>query len=691
MIAEELTKSLRTIDDLEMKLPSVINDEKLDRMEREYAKKLEKVMTDILNVQKNFEIIAANLKNAKNLINKIENTENSFVDLISNYYQVKKLSTTFFNMRKTQMYAEKISTKELTGDIIKWDEFRWKLVYYSADLSEEKYIMVQPLINMIEKKYLEWEIQILNVAENFFTMDDYFEEYFTRNNVLKMVINEEQKDIDAQRARRGRDGGDSVKEKEYFMLNGLKFTIDTDIISGNNTAITSLEYDRAFYKANKLLCARPSRKLKFRFLKTIFNAILQRNIFNAIGDYKILFKSQVFDINSSNSIFQFYHEYIKSKIDLPQLEAGDILSLLSFKRNYDALLHAHKITFSDDIFDEELFISHYLSILRDKIMLWINNITSLEIEVLRGRNKPPPLDESSNFVSTNFINLLKIIKEQLEPVAFDERIFKGISNYILHGVVDFREAIVTTLENEYRNAISLTSTPGYEEYVIMVGNSGLKLTQYISNLPQCKNVEINDLGEIFISIVRSSNQLLIKFIITTIKPAIKELFTENYYKNRNLTQIVATLKDFLDDYRECMNEYVFSIFISDLASELSNVYFGQLIKKKSLIYQNLCECIEQDERTLSRFFALYTNDDVISLSIINPLLTTRSVDMFIVETKKILFEHEFKKDFVKSLIKKRSDLETDEKKELTDAVNSVYLADSGNKSKRGVFKIFTIK
>ncbi|ELQ75354.1 Exocyst complex subunit SEC6 [Trachipleistophora hominis] len=691
MSLQELAKMLKTVDDLDKKLPAIIENPDLDARESAYNKKIESITGKILDIQKNLENTQSDLGESRRLVARITRAESNFMDLISNYNQIKKLSTTFFNMKKTRRYADKIDVKEIEGDIIKWDEFRWKIMYYSADLSEEKYLMIQPLVNDIEKRYLEWEIQVLKVGENFFTLDDYGEEYFSRENVLSMIVYEEKKDVEALRAKRGRDGSNPTVEKEYFALGGTKFVIDTDVIAGNERIKSTLEYDRAFYYANKSLCARPVRKLKLRFLKNVYKAISQREIYNAIGDLKLLFKTEAFDVNNENSIFVFYHAVLKSKINLSTLEAGDILNLLAFKKSYNTLLQAHSVTMTDDILDEERFIDRYLSVLQNKIALWISNITNLEVEMLKERSKAPPLDESNLFISTNFINLLKIIKEQLEPVTFDERIFKGVSRFILDSVTDFKNAIVLTLENEYKSAISLSSTPGYEEYAIMIGNSGLKLTQYIANIPQCQNVEISELGEIFISIVKSSNHFLIKFVLATLKPAIKELFTERYYAEKNLKQITATLKDFLDDYKECMNEYVFVTFVNDLAAEFSTVYFKQLIKKKSLIYQSLCDNIENDQDVMNRLFWPYVNEDIVNLTVLNPLLVTRSVDTFIAETKNVLYTYEFKKDFIKSLIKKRSDLDANEIKELTDAVNSVYVSDDGTKKKKSMFKMFKFK
>lgn len=691
MSLQELAKMLKTIDDLDTKLPAIVNDPDLDARESAYCRKIESVTSKILDIQKNFESTQADLSGSKALIARITRAERNFMDLISNYHQIKKLSTTFFNMKKTRRYADKIAVRDIEGDIIKWDEFRWKLMYYSADLSEEKYLMIQPLINDVEKRYLEWEIQVLKVGENFFTLDDYGEEYFNRENVLDMVLYEEKKDLEALRAKRGRDGGNTTVEKEYFALGSTKFLVDTDAIAGNEMIKSSLEYDRAFYNTNKSLCARPVRKLKLRFLKNVYKAITQREIYDAVGDLELLFKTEAFDTKNENSIFVFYHMFIKSKINLGALEAGDILNLLSFKKSYNTLLQAHAMTMKDDIFDEERFIDRYLSVLQNKIALWISSITNLEVDMLKTRSKAPPLDESNLFISTNFINLLKIIKEQLEPVTFDERIFKGVSKFVLDGVTDFKNAIILTLENEYKSAISLSSTPGYEEYAIMIANSGLKLTQYIANIPQCQNVEISELGEIFISIVKSSNQFLIKFVLTTLKPAIKELFTERYYTDKDLKQITATLKDFLEDYRECMNEYVFVTFVNDLAAEFSVAYFNQLIKKKSLVYQSLCDNIENDEDVINRLFDAYLNEDVVNLTVLNPLLVTRSVDTFVAETKNVLYTYEFKKDFIKSLIKKRSDLDANEIKELTDAVNSVYVSDEGRKKKKSMFKMFKFK
>ena len=172
---------------------------------------------------------------------------------------------------------------------------------------------------------------------------------------------------------------------------------------------------------------------------------------------------------------------------------------------------------------------------------------------------------------------------QLEPISFNKQIFAHITKTIIKYCNIFKDELINVMEKDFLPSVQMKSKAGYEDFCIMFGNSGLKLTQYITSLPQCQSPEVRELGTTFINILRASNKYLSQFVIETCYPVTKDLFTEKWYKDDIVKVLIITVKDFLMDYKITMSDYTFMTFIHELANSLSLTYLKQLGSKKSKI------------------------------------------------------------------------------------------------------------
>lgn len=309
---------------------------------------------------------------------------------------------------------------------------------------------------------------------------------------------------------------------------------------------------------------------------------------------------------------------------------------------------------------------------------WISNITKIEVSKFNLRNEELSRDEEDKLISPGFVSLLQIINMQLEPISFNKQIFAHIAKTIIKNCNIFKDELINAMEKDFKLAVQLKSKAGYEDFCIMFGNSGLKLTQYITSLPQCQSPEIRELGNTFMSILKASNFYLSNFIMETCLPVTKDLFTDKWYDEEIVKILILTIKDFLKDYKITMSEYSFMTFIHELANSLSATFLKQLGSKKSKIYDQCSSRLKSDyakiKRTLDEFGE--KNDIIVALSPllkIIPLIDCKSVDLFIEEVKSLKYSFpDLKRKFVKSIILKRRDLTEDEQKIFVNSLKECF-------------------
>lgn len=617
---------LTTIKDLEKNLSECLQELEIKKEESKFYKQIQsdnkKLILNFYKIKK----IKKNLNEIKMNLKKIKIIQENYNSLLENYENIKILSNSFLNMKRCLKYSEKLKLENIKKinleNIKKIDKLKNKLIFYSKDLNKKDFLIIKPIIDEIEKEFLNFECIILRFAlENFFleSEDQIFKNYnLNVENVLQILNICQEIDDETFLAKKGKDGFFKEK-KEYFHFefeNGeLKYLINKNLISvfhhdsieniqnienrenankdtvnydtdtvdiENKDNIDTLNYNidninNIFFKENKWLAYRKILNLKIRFIKNLFSFLVKREIQELIKDIQFLLENPYFDKKIENSIFSFLNEMLILKLNISYDSASEILILINFFNSYNELLKKYKINFKKSIIDINFLKNKYSEIMKLKLKIWIENISNLEIKSIKERNFN--FDENNNYISLNFINLLKIIKEVLEPVYFDKILFDSIILSIKENIKIFKENILEILKNEYQKN-KKTFSSGFEEYCICISNSGLKMTKFITL--NNENKELIEMGEIFLKITKYSNSLLIQFVIQTLKPAFKKLFLPNFYENENeiLKLFKATLIDFLDDYKKVMDVYVFLTFISDLVLEIQKNYFNQLIKKK---------------------------------------------------------------------------------------------------------------
>lgn len=633
--------------------------------------KLDMNTSRLLQISKLKESYQSNTTNLYNILSDEK-------DAIADYNKIELIAIIYRNFKKVRDLSDKLLNLEADIGVydsldIKYDlrkkhwmaynfeEIRYELQYYCKDMERASYLSVVRKINVLDRVIIDFLAEFLILGDNAFNL--------LNEDVLKNV------EIIIE-----------FEENRDFITKQINVNCEGDIVKEE---LKRLNYR---YENRKL------KEIKKKFEDSIKGGIKRRvdELYkDGLENLDVIFEDfekyeKFMNITKQNkeeiyidwaSIIMSYNDVIKRIVDETALSSRHILYILGFVDNFYTELHFKfnipKENFENTILGdcEDKFVEIYITNVTNTFFTYIENIKNKEIEMFMLRDAAPILDEDNKYVSENVITLLCLIKEQLDPIAFNKRIFVCVSGMIVKFSKTFTKEITKVMNKEYELCSKNKGKLGFEEYVIMVGNSGLKITQYVTTLPQSQNDELKELSELFLNLTKSSNQILSSFIINTCKAALDQVFTDNWYNEDTTRVLILTLEDFISDYNSVMSSFMYFLFIDDLVNELINSYIKQLLRNRAKIYEDAGYRLLKDCEKLHCLFKKYNSDSSFSSLVkIAPLLGKCGIEIFVVELKSLLMmKPDVKRDVIKSIVKKKEELTDEEKKKYLDAVKDCFM------------------
>lgn len=673
----ELNEKLKHPSDIEHKTDSI-----LARCRSENTKQLEKKRTSYLSETNTIKNSLASLKDIQEAIGGLcerkkecEKMLHSSRYAINEYRTIKQIAFAHQNFSRAKSFLEKINSEDEdindedlekhAGIVYEKDEFACDLRQYSYDLSNDETKVVNRKIDQVKRLSLEFTSVMLQIATEFSN------NVGLSGKIDRIIMREEKRDAVVKKVKEGETSEDPVVKQYYlehtryinFEPKNLQDRFVSSLKSGIKSKFEKLKNEKDFLA-----------KLGF--------------IFDDLRKVR----------EGSLSFFTFddficeYHSALKRFFDqkLSDMEPENILGLIEFKSYYYATIQHEFSRIPESIGpklieSESELLQKYSEVASSRLKGWIDNISTIEIQKFMSRDPEISKDEQGKLVSSGFVNLLQIIRAQLEPISFNKRIFLFLTGVIKERCMAFKENIYTALQTELKNVYEGKGLHGFEDYCVMFGNSGLRLTQYISTLSFFQTDEVRELQQIFLGILKNSNIVLCEYIIFTCKPALSSIFTDEWEKKQLREVFIVTLDDFLQDYQSSMSDYMFTTLICELCTKVYEVYKKALKTSNVPITYRVSESIKKDVEKLSGLFKKYVGEDdfkdYISRSLkFCPIIEAVSGELFIVEVKSlILSDPDISKSFVESILTRKTDIDESEKNLATSALPELF---SSKKPKR---------
>lgn len=185
------------------------------------------------------------------------------------------------------------------------------------------------------------------------------------------------------------------------------------------------------------------------------------------------------------------------------------------------------------------------------------------------------------------------------------------------------------------------------------------------------NEKLNDAIDGYLDVAKRCTQALIDMIFNDLKPATKNLFQAPWYDGI-LAQIVETIRDYMNDYKEFLNPSLFELLVEDLIDAFLLVYLNALANSPKLKIPAATERMKDDVDDAFRLFLNYKSQKEMEdyfevLDLILGILEA-SKDIIFLSYWSFAKKHGPNLAFVEGLVKSRGDLDRSGVSDVMDSI-----------------------
>lgn len=409
-----------------------------------------------------------------------------------------------------------------------------------------------------------------------------------------------------------------ISMNEGESQNSIKKTDNPPSHWDSSILMCNLSRDRVF----EIFLDSISRRFNEQFPADRTKTVRSSTLSFVLDDLSVLRESDELPIPPNYRIFSFsciqYHRLLFEYLDknCRTFDPNEAIGILLWSKEYYAQMEEigkMKRALGPVLFAgrEKELVDKYVSVAESKLTEWINNLAQMESKRFRERKKAPDLDSNNKFISIGFMDLLHIIRQQLEPIYAHTEIFKRVSHHILQCVRSFRKILTDSVSDELESILKDNAQSGFEEYCIALSNSGLKFMDCLHSLPFYTNPNIQKISEVFYECMLMANDALVRNIMAVVSPAVDNIFTKTWQDEPVTETVISTYSDYLTDYKETMIDYSFVQFVSSLLERTIQLYFDRICRKSSIFKKEHIAILSTDRKRYRDFFGRYISKNTL--------------------------------------------------------------------------------
>jgi exocyst complex component 3 len=317
------------------------------------------------------------------------------------------------------------------------------------------------------------------------------------------------------------------------------------------------------------------------------------------------------------------------------LGAASLLAMSQFAKEYKKTMVKDFLVPADwlkpALFDgkEQDLVEDYMKVVIGKMSEWTDNLMKNEIAEFTKRESEPQKGPDNKYILQGHIIFFEMLNSQIN-LALDSN-----QGAILTRVVEQANTVMKmrihavwlkTLDFEYKRQIEAKAKgggaedevpPGLVEYTMALANDQVnsadladgvskKLEPLVSETYQKRIAEaVDDAMDGYLEVAKRCVQVLIDVLLSDIKKGMGELFTNKWYTEKPIEHVVATLDDYLKDFKEQLDESLFPLLLDDLIDTFLLNYIAHLRKASKLRMPGSIEMIKSDVKLLIGGFTKY--------------------------------------------------------------------------------------
>ncbi|KAF8924793.1 exocyst complex component Sec6-domain-containing protein [Dissophora ornata] len=414
---------------------------------------------------------------------------------------------------------------------------------------------------------------------------------------------------------------------------------------------------------------------------------------------------------SNYKIFPFfvleYHRHVyelaNKIVNSPDLDGGRILHLLRWVREYYANMN-HQLGVTEELLEPQLLdgneqglIDEYLKLVRTNLIKWTNNMMATASTEFTERQTAPEKDSDKLYHMQTSNLLFEMVNQQITLAGDSQQstVMEQVVKECIQVIKDYQNKWKALITSEMKKQMEspATAPAGLAEYIMAATNDQIKCAEFadavlirIENDNMIKtpknfdNVKemLNESMDDFFDVATHGANALLDLAFNDVKEPFSKLHTSSWYDDDPMGLIIATLKDYNDDFRIHLNDYMFNKLIDWMLERLMIAQIDALRNKGARLKFPTCtDRLQQDRAVVFNFFAQYKSmsDLELDFDAIEQLhkfacSTKKSAYLNFYAMKKIY--HDLPISLVEDILGRRDDLDRSGTKEIMDPIKEKF-------------------
>ncbi|KAF9346519.1 SNARE-binding exocyst subunit S6, partial [Mortierella sp. NVP85] len=416
---------------------------------------------------------------------------------------------------------------------------------------------------------------------------------------------------------------------------------------------------------------------------------------------------------SNYKIFPFfvleYHRHVydltNKIVNSPNLDGGLILHLLRWVREYYGSMN-HQLGVTEELLEPQLLdgneqglLDEYLKLVRTNLVKWMNNMMNTATNDFIERHDAPAKDSNKNYHMQTSSLLFEMINQQVTLAADSQHsmVIEQVIKECIEVMKDYQKRWKGLVTSEMKKQMESAGAvpPGLAEYIMAATNDQIKCADFaialsnritdgnmISDQKTYARVKeaLEETMDEFFSVATHGANALLDLAFNDVKEPLGKLHSSGWYDNDpdSMGLIVATLKDYNDDFRIHLHSYMFERLVDWMLERLMIAQIDALRNKGAKIKFPACtDRLQQDRAAVFNFFAEYKNMNDLE----QDFDAIEQLHKFACSTKKTAYlnfyamkriYHDLPISLVEDILARRDDLDRSSIKEIMDPIKEKF-------------------
>lgn len=315
-------------------------------------------------------------------------------------------------------------------------------------------------------------------------------------------------------------------------------------------------------------------------------------------------------------------------------DAATIIKLLEWIKTYKSTMTREMGVSTSDLVPplldgkENVLVDDYLQIIVRKVEEWMSNLANTEKKDFMERTTSPDEDGEGKYVSGGAAIMFQMISQQIE-VAADSgqgRVLASVVEECCRVIKNRQTAWSELLQSEVKKQIETPEEVpvGLVEYTMALANDQILCADYteailgrteplVSSKYKAKiSNGFNQTIDGFLDLAKYCVTIMLQIVFNDLKPALSAIFTSSWYGGTELNRIIATLKEYSDDFKAHLNEHLFETLMEDMIVQFLRSYMAAAKNKQTKFKMPAAlDQIKTDVRQAYGFFSQFMKPEMV--------------------------------------------------------------------------------